>query len=153
MRLRFGGDADNRHLPRENGVLDPFENHKRHELFFSDDPPGQADRAFDLLNGLEALQVERGSQPNSLVVSYNLLDYSMEGLESALVREGFRFDHSILHGIGRTLVHYCEEVQYHNMNVPERLTKSRGREVFVKAYDNHPHGDHDDTPEELRDYK
>jgi hypothetical protein len=27
------------------------------------------------------------------------------------------------------------------------------REVFVRAYDKEPHGDHDDTPPELRDYK
>ncbi len=134
-------------------MLDPDENQKRHELFFADEPPGEAARALQLLKGLDGLQVEPGSQANSLIVNYSLLDYSMEGLETALVKEGFRLDPSILHGIGRSLVHYCEEVQYHNMSTPERLTKSRSKEIFVKAYDNHPHGDHDDTPEELREYK
>ncbi len=134
-------------------MLDPFEKQERHELFFAEDPPGQAERALHLLKDLEGLQVEPGSQGNSLVVSYNLLDYSMEGLETALVKEGFHLDPSILHGIGRSLVHYCEEMQYHNMSTPERQTKSRTREIFVKAYEKHPHGDHDDTPEELREYK
>jgi hypothetical protein len=132
---------------------DPFERQEQHELFFSSDPPGQAGRAFELLKGLEGLRVEPGSQTNSLLVSYSLRDYSMEGLETALTREGFHLDGSIWHSIGRTLVHYCEEVQYHNLSTPERKTKSREREIFVNAYEHHPHGDHDDTPEELREYK
>jgi hypothetical protein len=132
---------------------DPIERQKQHELFFSADPPGQAGRAFELLKGLEGLRVEPGSQANSLLVSYDLLDYSMEGLETALVKEGFRFDGSIWHSIGRTLVHYSEEVQYHNLSTPERKTKSREREIFANAYEHHSHGDHDDTPEDLREYK
>jgi hypothetical protein len=44
-------------------------------------------------------------------------------------------------------------VQYHNLKVPEHNTKSPHPEVFVKAYENHPHGDHDDTPKDMRDFK
>jgi hypothetical protein len=134
-------------------MLDPVGTQKQHELFFSADPPGQAECALELLKGMEGLRVEPGPQPNSLLVSYCLLDYSMEGLETALVNEGFRLDGSVWHAIGRKLVHYCEEMQYHNLSTPERKTKSREREIFVNAYEHHPHGDHDDTPEDLREYK
>ncbi len=131
----------------------PFETDKQRELLFSDDPPGQTERAYELLSGLEGLKVERGSQPNSLLVSYSLVDYSLDGLEQALLKEGFHFDDGVFQQIGKKLIHYCEDVQYHNLNTPEHKTKSREREIFVKVYDHHPHGDHDDTPQELRENK
>lgn len=126
---------------------------QQHELFFTTEPAGQADRAFALLQGLEGLQLERGSQPNSLCVSYSLVDYSLEGLERALMQEGFCFADGLLQRISKTLVHYSEDVQYHNLNVPERTTKQPEREIFVKIYQQRPHGDHDDTPLDLRLYK
>lgn len=131
----------------------PFETAKQRELFFSADPPGQTERAFELLSGLEDLKVERGSQPNSLVVSYSLVDYSLDGLEHALLEQGFRFDDGMFQQIGKKLIHYCEDVQYHNLSTPEHKTKSREREIFVKVYDHHQHGDHDDTPQDLREDK
>ncbi|MBI1175545.1 MAG: hypothetical protein GC139_09820 [Sideroxydans sp.] len=131
----------------------PPETDKQRELFFSSDPPGQTERAYELLRGLEGLKVERGNHPDSLLVSYSLTDYSLDGLEQALLKEGFHFDDGVLQQISKKLIHYCEDVQYHNLNTPERKTKSREREIFVRVYDHHPHGDHDDTPEELRENK
>jgi len=126
---------------------------KQRELFFAAEPPDQAERAFELLKGLNDLQVEPGTEPNSLRISYNLLDYSLNGLEKALIKQGFSFDNGVLHQIDRKFIHYKEEVEYHNLNIHERPTKSREREIFVNVYDSHLHGDHDDTPEDLRDYK
>lgn len=134
-------------------MVNSFETLKQRELFFSAEPPGQAARAFELLKGLGDLLVEPGSQPNSLRISYDLLDYSLKGLENGLLKEGFRFDDSLLHQLNRKIAHYGEDMQYHNLNTPERPSKSRQREIFVKVYGNHPHGDHDDTPQELREYK
>lgn len=126
---------------------------KQRELFFAEEPPGQAQRAYELLKGLDDLQVEPGTQPNSLRISYDLLNYSLSGLEKALIKQGFSFDKGVLRQIDRKLVQYSEEVEYHNLNTRERPTKSRDREIFVKAYDSQLHGDYDDTPEDLRDYK
>lgn len=131
----------------------PFETDKQRELFFSSEPEGQVERAYVLLSGLEGLKVERGSHPNSLLISYSLVDYSLDGLEQALLNEGFHFDDGVLQQISKKLIHYCEDVQYHNLNTPEHKTKSRQHEIFVKVYEHHQHGDHDDTPEELRDSK
>lgn len=126
---------------------------KQRELVFSATPAGQVERAFELLSGLSDLRVERGTRPGRLLVSYSLLDYSLEGLEHALLKEGFQLEDSALDQIGKKLIYYREEVEYHNLNVPERHNSARNREIFVKAYEHHLHGDHDDTPPELREYK
>lgn len=131
----------------------PSEALKQRDLVFSVDPPGQVERAFELLSGLDGLRVEYGSRPNSLRITYSLLDYALESLEQALVKEGFRLDDTALEQIGKKLTYYREEVEYHNLNVPQRLAKNRRNEIFVNAYEHHLHGDHDDTPPELREYK
>jgi hypothetical protein len=123
------------------------------DLFFAAEPAGQIERAYALLFGLEKLRVEKGATPHSLRISYSLRDYSLEGLEAALKKAGFCFKENLLNKLSKTLIYYCEGVQYHNLNTPEHLTKSNSPVVFAKLYENHPHGDHDDTPKELREHK
>jgi hypothetical protein len=77
----------------------------------------------------------------------------MEALEKALAREGFRLKHRLLDKLKQPLIHYCEDVQYHNLKTPEPRTKNNAQEIFVKAYELHPHGNHDDTPQDLREFK
>lgn len=124
-----------------------------HDLFFAAEPAGQLERAQSLLSGLDKLHVATGTEPNSLRISYSLRDYSLEGLEAALKKAGFYFKENLLDKLGKKFIFYCEEVQYHNLNTPEHLTKSNTPVIFAKLYENHPHGDHDDTPKELREYK
>lgn len=131
----------------KNSNQEPLESR---DLFFAEEPSGQIDRAHILLAGLEKLRVEQGTVPNSLRISYSLRDYSLEGLESALKKAGFCFKENLLNKLSKTLIFYCESVQYHNLNTPEHLTKSGSPELFAKIYDQQPHGDHDDTPKELR---
>lgn len=131
----------------------PPEAVKHRELVFASEPPGQAERAFELLKGLDNFQVERSADPNRLRISYSLLDYSLQGVEQALIEEGFRLDGAALSQIENKLIRYRERVEFHNLIVPQWPTQGREREVFVKAYERHLHGDHDDTPEELREYK
>ncbi len=126
---------------------------KQRELVFSADPPGQAGRALELLSGVDDLQVEYGQHPNSVMVTYSLFDYALEDLEQALAREGFRLVDSPLAQLGRKLTYYLEEVEFHNLNVPDWRAQHPRSEIFVKAYQHHLHGDHDDTPPELREYK
>ena len=124
-----------------------------HELFFAKEPAGQIDRAHALLAGLENLRVEKAAEPDCLRIHYNLRDYSLEGLEAALKKAGFHFKENLLDKLGRKFIYYFEDVQYHNLSTPEHLTKSNTPVIFAKLYENHPHGDHDDTPKELREYK
>lgn len=133
-------------------MVDTFELNKQREIIFTADPPGQVERAYQLLSGLPDCKVEYSSSPNGLRVSYNLCDYTLEGLEHGLTEEGFQLDHSLLHSIGRKVVYYCEDTTCHNLDIPAHPTKKNQQEVFIKAYEHEPHGDHDDTPLELRDY-
>ena len=112
---------------------------------------GVLERAQVLLGGLANLRVDKGLEPNSLRISYSLRDFSLEGLEAALKKAGFYFKENLLNKLGKQLIYYCEEVQYHNLSTPEHLTKSNTPVIFAKLYENHPHGDHDDTPKELRE--
>ncbi|MDD3884915.1 MAG: hypothetical protein PHW66_08310 [Gallionella sp.] len=134
-------------------MINPFDLDKQRDLIFSADRPEQAEQAYLLLSGLPNCTVERGSTPNSLRIRYSLYDYTLEGLESALAGEGFQLDNSLLHSIGRKIIYYCEDTTCHNMDIPVHPTKQNQRGVFIKAWEEQPHGDRDETPTELRDYK
>jgi len=134
-------------------MIDALNLHKQRDIVFSADHPGQLARAYQILSGLPECKVEYSNIPNALRISYDLRRYTLEGLESGLTEEGFHLDHSPLHTISRQIIYYCEDTTCHNMNIPAYPTKKNQQEVFVQAYEHEPHGDHDDTPPELRDYK
>lgn len=134
-------------------MVNPFELQKERLLLFSKEPASQLLAAYMLLIGLDNFHVEMGPYPNSLLIRYSVQHYSLEALENALIREGFRLEYRLLDRIRNALIHYCEDVQYHNLKTPEPRTKNNAQEIFVRAYELHPHGNHDDTPKELREFK
>ena len=134
-------------------MINPFELHKERLLFFSPEPPDQIFAAYILLVGLENFHVEMGPHPNCLRIRYSIKHYSLEALEKALKREGFKLETRFIDKIKNQLIHYCEDVQYHNLKTHVPRTKNNAQEIFVKAYELHPHGDHDDTPKDLREAK
>lgn len=125
---------------------------KRRELRFSALPEDQTQRALILLRGLEGLRVDTITGRRALSVSYDIFNYTLEGLEEALMQQGFHLDNSLFCKFMRALIRYCEQTQLHTLRSPQRLIK-KSNEVYVKAWDHHLHGDHDDTPPELREYK
>ena len=122
---------------------------KHRELRFDSQRPNQADIVQKLLGGLEGMIVEPGPRPDTLLIWYELKDYTLEGLEAALTKQGFLLDRSLYCKALRAVVYFCEETQLRNMRVPERLIK-KSHEVYSKAWEHHLHGDHDDTPPDLR---
>ena len=134
-------------------MINPFELQKERVLYFSKEPENQFFAAYMLLIGLDNFEVEMGPQPNSLLIRYSVEHYSLEALEKALTREGFKLEYRLIDRIRKHLIHYCEDVQYHNLKTPEPRTKNNSQEIFVRVYENHPHGNHDDTPKELREFK
>lgn len=134
-------------------MIDAIELEKHREIVFSTEPLGQIDRAYKLLSGLPDCKVEYGNALNTLRITYNLHHYTLNGLEDGLTEEGFQLDHNPLHSIGRKVIYYCEDTACHNLDIPAQTTKMNQRVVFVKAYEHEPHGNHDDTPLELREYK
>lgn len=125
---------------------------KEREIRFKKLPPGQVDHAMRALRMLKGLQAERGAGELTLVVRYSVLDYSLESLEDALREAGFALDNSLYSKLMRALVYFCEETQRHNLESPERLLKQSNK-VYIQAWDHHVHGDHDETPPDLREYK
>ena len=134
-------------------MSNPFDVSKQRDIVFRAEPEGQLERAYQLLAGLPNCRVEFGIAPLTLHVSYSLLNYTLEGLEKALEEEGFVLDHTLLHSIERKIIYYCEDTACHNLDAPEHHPQNNGREVFVQIYEHNLHGDSDDTPPELREYR
>ncbi len=144
-----------RHSPASLHHHSPGHGHdttKEREIRFHDTPPGQLTQALHLLGGLEGLTVRPASVPNTLIARYDLADYTLEGLETGLSEQGFHLDNSLYCKLMRAIIYFCEETQLRNLRSPERLIK-KSNEIYVKAYGHHPHGDRDEMPPELREYK
>ena len=131
--------------------MNPFELQKERVLVFTDEPEHQVNQALSILGGLNKFSVTKGPLPNSLRIRYSIEHYSLEGLEKALIKEGFNFKNTLFGNLKKTLIHYCEDVQYHNLKTPEPRTKNNSQEVFVKAYENHSHGDIDGAVKDQRE--
>ncbi|MEY2631679.1 MAG: hypothetical protein RIR00_333 [Pseudomonadota bacterium] len=132
--------------------LNAAEFQKRREILFTKFPPGQIPEALDILRKLPQLVVQSSPDERNLIVSYDLHQYSLEELETLLIDKGFHLDNTLMSKLSRALFYYVEETQMHNLQAPERLLK-KAPEAYVRAWDQHLHGDHDDTPPEWREYK
>ncbi len=126
---------------------------KERSIQFAEIPPGQVPEAADFLGGLERLEIRPRSWELTIDVAYDLHDHSLEELESALEDKGFHLDCSLLNKLIRALIYYVEETEIHNLDAPTRLLKKSQNEAYTQAWERHPHGDHDDTPPEWREYK
>lgn len=141
-------------MKRETSIpARPASGHKRREILFAKFPPNQASAAVELLGGLDSLRTATSSNSRAVIVDYHLLDYTLRGIEEGLVDQGFHLDNSLMSKLTRALINYCEETQLHNMYSKERRTKVCSNEAYAHAWERHPHGDHDDTPPEWREYK
>ena len=126
---------------------------KNREIQFSKFPPGQVPEAADDLQRLGELEVEPRYEKRSLGVAYDLHSHTLQELDEHLVEKGFHLDNTLLSKLTRALIYYVEDTQLHNLGAPERRMKRSAQEAYVKAWEHHPHGDHDDTPPEWREYK
>lgn len=129
----------------------PCDLEKSRDIVFHALPDGQAERALALLDGLEGLTVAAGADGRRIRIRYNVCEYTLEGLETALTAQGFHLDNSLISRLRRALAYYCESVQRSNIAANEPDVKSQ--QAYVKVYERHLHGDRDDTPEAWRDYK
>jgi len=126
---------------------------KERSILFSKFPPGQVPEATGFLGSMESLDVEPRTERLAVDVAYDLHDHSLEELEAALENTGFHLDSTLMSKLMRALIYYVEETQLHNLGAPDRLLKKSQNEAYTHAWERHPHGDHDDTPPEWREYK
>lgn len=150
-RARLLRDQE-RGLHRPHALAPQAGTRKHREIRFNKLKQAQIPEAYALLESLPDLEVAPGTLPNGISVWYEVIDYSMEGLEKLLTDRGFHLDCSLYCKLVRALVYFSEETQRRNLGQPERLIK-KSHDVYSKAWEHHPHGDHDDTPPELREYK
>ena len=128
----------------------PSDVDKQREIAFHPLPPAQVERALGLLRSLPKLTV-RQVGPLAVEVTYRIHDHTLEELESLLDRHEFHLENTLLIRVRRALVHYCEHVQRDNLQSPEIQTKLF--KPSIEAWEKNPHGDHDETPVEWRQYK
>jgi len=126
---------------------------KNREFLFSKFPPGQVPEAADDLQHIEAVEVQARFEKRSLGVSYDLQQHTLRELDEHLVDKGFHLDNTLFTKLTRALIYYVEDTQLHNIGAPEKRLKRSASEAYVTAWEQHPHGDHDDTPPEWREYK
>lgn len=126
--------------------------HKQRDIVFAKFPPGQVPEAADQLGLLDRIHAEALLQKRAVEVDYDLADYTLRELEDHLVDRGYHLDNTLMSKIVRALVHYAEDTQLRNLQAPERLIK-KSQEAYVHAWEQHPHGDHDETPPDWREYK
>jgi hypothetical protein len=150
-RARLLRDQE-RGLHRPHPLAPQAGTRKHREIRFFRLKPDQVTDAMALLATLPGLEVAPGTQPNGVSVWYEITDYCMEGLEALLTDRGFHLETTLYCKLIRALVSFSEETQRRNLGQPERLLK-KSHDVYSKAWEHHPHGDHDDTPPELREYK
>jgi hypothetical protein len=126
---------------------------KERNVLFSKFPPGQVPEAADFLGKLENLEVAPNVERRIVGVAYDLHQHSLQELEGALEDKGYHLDNTLMSKMMRALIYYVEETQLHNLGAPDRLLKKSQNEAYTHAWERHPHGDHDDTPPEWREYK
>ncbi|MEN3113034.1 hypothetical protein ACFONG_16220 [Uliginosibacterium paludis] len=123
-----------------------------HVLRFASEPPAQVIAALAWLHEQPFLRATPTRQADAVLLTYDLAHYCLRQIEMMLEEQGFILDDSLVSRLKRAMTHFCEETRRRNAGSPQRLIK-QSNQVYVKAWEHHPHGDHDDTPPELREYK
>ena len=126
---------------------------KNREILFAKFPPGQVPEAADDLQRVDEVDVQPKFEKRAVGVSYDVSVHTLRELDAPLIDRGYHLDNTLMSKLTRALVYYVEDTQLHNMAAPEKRLKRSSQEAYVKAWEHHPHGDHDDTPPEWREYK
>jgi hypothetical protein len=150
-RARLLRDQE-RGLHRPHALAPQAGTRKHREIRFNKLKSWQVAEAYALLSTLPGLEVAPGTLPNGISVWYEITDHCMEALEKLLEDKGFHLENTLYCKLIRALVYFTEETQRRNLGQPERLIK-KSHDVYSKAWEHHPHGDRDETPPELREYK
>lgn len=93
---------------------------KTREIWLASLPPHQVESALAVMGSLPNLTVERHPSGHCVIVTYGILDHSLEELENLLVATGHRLGMTLLIKIKRAIAYYGEACLRSNLNVPGR---------------------------------
>ena len=88
---------------------------------------------------------------NSLRVSYELLQITLEQIEIGLYDAGFHLSNKLIYKIKRALYYYTEDTERANKGCPKGSSNCT-RKVFIEHYRHSQHGCRDHRPDHWRQY-
>ena len=126
---------------------------KQRQIFFAElhPYPDQAQAAADLLLGIEGIIRASAESQLLLNVRYNVMQISLEQIETGLVEIGFHLSSRLLPALKRALYYYTEETQRANNGCPRGETNCT-KKIFVVRYAHRDHRLQDQRPEHWRKY-
>ncbi|WP_428608459.1 hypothetical protein [Sedimenticola sp.] len=126
---------------------------KHREIVFAElhPDPEQAHSAVKLLEGVEGVIEVLAETHIQLKVRYNVLQISLEHIETSLVDCGFHLSSKLIYKISRALYYYTEEIQRANNGCSDEDHNST-RKIFINRYEHRTHGCSDPRPEHWRKY-
>jgi len=126
---------------------------KQRQVFFAElhPYPNQAQAAADLLLGIEGIISASAESRLLLNVRYNVMQISLEQIETGLVEIGFHLSSKLLYALKRALYYYTEETQRANNGCPHGKSNCT-KKVFVDRYAHRDHTLQDHRPEYWRKY-
>ena len=105
------------------------------------------------LRNIDEVDVQPRFEKPAVSDGYDVSLHTLREIDYHLVDHGYHLDNTLMTKLTRALIYYVEDTQRHNMTAPEKRLKRSAQEAYVKAWEHRPHGDHDDTPLEWREYK
>jgi len=113
--------------------------------------PHQAQTAALLLADIEGMIRVNPLNPMHLQISYDLLEVSLEQIETGLAEMGLHIDNSLYFRLIRALHYYTEETQRANQGCSRSDSKCT-RRVFAIRYRQMNHNCRDQRPQHWRKY-
>ena len=126
---------------------------KHREIVFRDLHPerNQAETAALFLADVDGVIRATPDSPSQVKVSYDLLQVTLEQIETALREIGLHLDNGLLFRIRRALHYYTEETQRANMGCAQGESNCT-KKVFAVRYQKLNHDCRDQRPEHWRRY-
>ena len=113
--------------------------------------PNQAATAAMLLADVTGIIEANPCSAIHLQVSYQLMEVSLEQIETGLTAMGLHIDNRLLYRLKRALYHYTEETERANLGCTQSDSKCT-RMIFADRYQRMNHKLRDQRPEHWRKY-
>ncbi len=126
---------------------------KQREITFADRHPDlhQAKTAACMLQEIDGVLQTSAESPTLLQIQYNVLQISLEQIESLLIETHFHLSSKLIYKIYRALYYYTEEIQRANNGCSDEDHNST-RNIFINRYEHRKHGCLDTRPDHWRKY-